>query len=566
MSSFIHHKICYGILNIMKMYFLLLSISFAFAFIAPKHAVAIAEFTTTFNSLYSISSSGETKVTHTITLKNNLSHIYATDYSIATSGDKLANITANDESGPLQSTINFQNGITNILLTINHPTVGKDQTKTITLSYQTDDVVEIIGNTTTINIPRLARANEAESYTRVVRVQNIQDRPALIYPSFSKSEPDGDYTIYTFDGHQSDSLTLLFGNSVTYKLDLTYELRSKELNASDSELALPPDTDYQHIMIDSITPPPINIHLDESGNWLARYNLRPQEKLLVKAVLYATIYPQPTLFDPSSITLDKSPGSKYWETKSATVANLADQLKTPENIYRYITSNFTYNYAGATAGSSRKGAQVALSSPTNVLCTEFTDSFVSLARALQIPSREINGYGYTKNSTLQPQNTTTDILHSWPEFYDTTKKQWISIDPTWGNTTGGIDYFNKLDFSHIAFVRHGVEDSYPLPAGSYKSIPSEKYIQVEVAKEVPYENSSYELKKEANKAIIRNNGNVALLNKSIDIGGKTIIVNYLAPYDTYLVQDNQVASLYDKIKRLCAKLLSKFSQQLQASM
>ena len=550
----------------MKKIFLYLLLLFTSALIDPINASAVAEFTTTFNSLYNITSAGESNVTHTITLKNNLSHIYATDYSIATSGDKLKNITASDESGPLQSTINVQNGITNILLTINHPIVGKDQTKTISLSYQTDDVVEIIGDTTTINIPRLARANEAESYTRIVRVQNIQDRPQLIYPPFSKSEPDGDYTIYTFDGHQSDSLTLLFGKSVTYKLNLTYELRSKELNASDSELALPPDTNYQHIMIGSLTPPPLDIHLDESGNWLARYTLRPQEKLLVKAEIYATVYPQPTLFDPSSVNLNKSPGSKYWETKSATITNIAGQLKTPENIYRYITSNFTYNYAGATAGSSRKGAQVALSSPTNVLCTEFTDSFVSLARVLQIPSREINGYGYTKNSTLQPQNTTTDILHSWPEFYDTSKKQWISIDPTWGNTTGGIDYFNKLDFSHIAFVRHGAEDSYPLPAGSYKSVPSEKYIQVEVASDLPTENASYEIKKEGDKTMIFNNGNVALLNKSIDVDGKTISIIYLAPYDTYLVPENQVASFYDKIKRLCAKLLSIFSRQQQVSM
>ena len=201
-----------------------------------------------------------------------------------------------------------------------------------------------------------------------------------------------------------------------------------------------------------------------------------------------------------------------------------------------------------------------------MLCTEFTDSFVSLARVLQIPSREINGYGYTKNSTLQPQNTTTDILHSWPEFYDTSKKQWISIDPTWGNTTGGIDYFNKLDFSHIAFVRHGAEDSYPLPAGSYKSVPSEKYIQVEVASDLPTENASYEIKKEGDKTMIFNNGNVALLNKSIDVDGKTISIIYLAPYDTYLVPENQVASFYDKIKRLCAKLLSIFSRQQQVSM
>jgi hypothetical protein len=42
------------------------------------------------------------------------------------------------------------------------------------------------------------------------------------------------------------------------------------------------------------------------------------------------------------------------------------------------------------------------------------------------------------------------------------------VDPTWGNTTGGIDYFNTLDFDHFAFVIKGQDSSYPIPAGGYK--------------------------------------------------------------------------------------------------
>ncbi len=29
------------------------------------------------------------------------------------------------------------------------------------------------------------------------------------------------------------------------------------------------------------------------------------------------------------------------------------------------------------------------------------------------------------------------------------------IDPTWGATTGGVDYFETLDFDHFAFVVKG---------------------------------------------------------------------------------------------------------------
>lgn len=519
---------------------------------APK-TYAISEFNTTFNSRYSITSDGTTSVSHTIKLKNNLAHIYATDYTIATSGDKLENITAMDEFGAISSTTNISGGITTIKLNIDHPSIGKDQEKEITLSYQTNDVVEIIGDTTTINIPRLARANEAESYTRVVRIQGTLDKPQYIYPSPSKIEPDGDYIIYTFSGHQNESLALLFGNSVTYKINLTYELKNRELRSADSEIALPPDTAYQHIVLSSLDPSPLDIRLDESGNWLARYNLDPQGKYLVKAELYATVYPLPVLHDPSGINLVKTLHPKYWDTTSPDIVTLANQLKTPENIYHYLIDNFTYNYAGASTGASRIGAHKAISSPSNVLCTEYTDAFVSLTRSRSIPSREINGYGYTKNTILQPQNITTDILHAWPEYYDMNQKTWISVDPTWGSTTGGIDYFNKMDFSHITFVRHGTEESYPLPAGSYKSNPSEKHIFVELADTLPTEITT----SVTDKNIIRNTGNVAIINDA---------VGYLPPYGSFKIPIPKQLSLYDKIKLLCAKLLSKFWRPPQASM
>ncbi len=514
--------------------------------------MAASEFTTSFNSLYSLGQTGNSTVTHTITIKNNLAHIYATDYTIATSGEALKNITVADEHGSLDTDSTVQNGITTIHFSFDTPSIGKDQEKVVTLSYQTDDVVEIIGNTMTVNIPRLAKANEAESYVRTVRVEGQSDKPSYIYPPPDRVEQDGPYSSYTFIGHQSDSLTLLFGDSVTYHLNLTYELKNKELKAGISELALPPDTSYQSVILDKIVPPPLNIRTDSDGNWLASYNLKAQEKLLVEADLYVTVRPTPTLPDPSLTNFIKTNHSKYWEPNVQIVEDLSTQLKTPQNFYDYLVTNFTYNFSGLTGNSERKGAVKALTAKANILCTEFTDIFISLARSSNIPAREINGYGYTKNTTLQPQSMTADLLHAWPEYYDSDKKTWVSVDPTWGNTTGGIDYFNKLDFSHIAFVRHGVEDSYPLPAGAYKSSPSDKHIVVEIASHVPEVVSSSETR---GKTLV-NTGNVALINDTI---------GYLPPYGQFTLPTNQVRSFYDKIKEICVKLLSVFYRQPPAS-
>ncbi len=530
-------------------------------FLTKLPVQAASEFTTTFTSTYTISSDGQTQVSHTIALKNNLAHIYATDYTLSTSGDHLTHITASDESGPISTTTSVQGGNTTIHLVIDRPAIGKDKVKTFTLNYQTIDVLESIGDTTTINIPRLARANEAESYTRIVKVENQPDRPSLIYPPPNSTIQEEGTTVYTFIGHPADSLTLLFGDSVTYKLNLSYELKNKELNAVDSELALPPDTSYQHVLLDSLVPPPVSLRLDEDGNWLARYSLKPQEKLGVQAVLYATVYPQPSRYDASGHELYKKSHAKYWDTSSSIVKDLAAQLKTPENIYNYLVTNFTYNYAGVTSSAKRLGASAALASPTLVLCTEFTDTFVALARSSGIPAREINGYAFTTNSALRPTLTSSDVLHAWPEYYDEAKNTWVAIDPTWGNTTGGINYFNKLDFSHIAFVRHGVEDSYPLPAGAYKDNPQQKSVEVEVTNEVPGENPSYEIRDN----VIYNIGNVALVNTEVMIGDKTITLTYLPPYGSVPVEATTHVSLYDKIKALCANLFSKLQQLLRAS-
>lgn len=540
----------------MKKFLLIFSV-FVLLFATSKSAHAAGEFTTSFTSTYTIHPlQNETSVNHRILLTNNLAHIYATEYTLATSGEHLERPTASDESGNIVLTTAEQGGMTTLHTSIDRPAIGLGKTKTLNFSYQTNDTIEMLGNTTTINIPRLAHANEAQSYIRIVKIQGFKDQQVLISPLPSTTTEEGEYMVYTFIGHASESLTLLFGNNLTYKLNLTYELKNRELNGTDSELALPPDTGYQHIILDNIDPPPLDIHLDSDGNWLARYHLKSQETVRITAQLYATIYPTPTVYDPSNIAFIKSAHTKYWDNTAGNVLDLAAQLKTPENIYNYLTSNFTYNYAGIVKNAKRLGASNALASKTLVLCTEFTDSFVALARTNGIPAREINGYGYTTNTSLHPQSMNADILHAWPEYYDANKHAWISVDPTWGNTTGGIDYFNKLDFSHIVFVRHGIEDSYPLPAGAYKDTPDQKFVSIEIAQEIVKENPKYEIK---NKEV-HNTGNIALINQVVSNNNQEITIPYLPPYGIFVLPVQENSSLYDKIKRICVNLLSKLLQ------
>jgi len=123
--------------------------------------------------------------------------------------------------------------------------------------------------------------------------------------------------------------------------------------------------------------------------------------------------------------------------------------------------------------------------PDLATCQEFTDVFVAMSRANNIPSRRITGYALTNDETLRPLSLGDDILHAWPEYFSQEKQAWIPTDPTWGDTTGGVDYFNQFDLNHIVFAINGESSTLPHPAGAYKLEGIDgKTIEVNVASEV----------------------------------------------------------------------------------
>ena len=69
-------------------------------------------------------------------------------------------------------------------------------------------------------------------------------------------------------------------------------------------------------------------------------------------------------------------------------------------------------------------------------CTEHTLLFITLARALGIPAREVGGIAY-----MAGEKTPKMGWHAWAEFHD--GKQWITADPTWNQTL--------VDGTHIKF-------------------------------------------------------------------------------------------------------------------
>jgi hypothetical protein len=240
----------------------------------------------------------------------------------------------------------------------------------------------------------------------------------------------------------------------------------------ETEIAIPPDTAFQKVAIESINPKPKNITRDADGNWLARYDLPSGGGIDVSVQLLIALFLSPRP-DYRGELIDEGAylqPLKYWETQNPKILDVARQYTTPRQIYDYVVSTLTYSYDRVNETPARMGAAEAISRPDQAICMEFTDLFIAIARAAGIPARENVGFAYTTNAKLRPLSLVTDVLHAWPEYYDNEQKVWIPVDPTWANTTGGVNYFDKLDFNHIVFAIHGRESDYPYPAGFYRRV------------------------------------------------------------------------------------------------
>lgn len=421
---------------------------------------------------YKVETNGQTQVTYTITLENVFSNLYAKTYSLILENIEPQNIKAFDNSGELTVKSEKEDNKINIRINFNDPLVGKGKQRTFYLSYQTGDLARKTGEVWEISIPRLLDEKSFRNYTIKLLVPGSFKNEAYFSPAPVARSYRDDYKIYTFNKEAitQTGITAGFGDFQVFSFNLIYHLENPLVKNATTEIAIPPDTSLQKVYYEKISPRPENVRIDEDGNWLASYTLKSRERLDIEVKGSVQIFATPREFPQTSDeTLKKNLNeSEFWQTSNPQIIDLARRLATPQAIYHYVSTYLKYDYDRVKPNVVRLGAVAALANPQSAICMEFTDLFIALARAAGIPAREINGFAYTENPEIQPLSLVNDVLHSWPEYWDQKQKTWIPIDPTWATTTGGVDFFNKLDLRHFTFVIHGTNPVKPYPPGSYK--------------------------------------------------------------------------------------------------
>lgn len=471
----------------------LIFLIFFVLFLFPFSKVYASNFSTDYSVSYLVNSNTKTRVNFNITLTNTTEQYYASSYTIYVGFPNIENVTASDPDGNITPKITTTSKGESIELDFNKKAVGLGSKLNFNLSFDTGDVAQSIGNVWEINIPGLSNQSDFDSFNVNVTYPEFLGKPVFLKPDDSNliNRIYGNKISFKKSDLGISGISIAFGKDQIYSFDLTYHLENNNLFPIQTEIALPPKTNYQDVAISEINPKPFNVLLDQDGNWLAQYKLNPSQdvKVDVKGKAKVYLYPKVEYISSNLLSVDLKP-QKYWESNNPQIKTIAEKLKSPYEIYQYVVDTLSYDFSRVTNNQPREGAVSVLQNPSSAVCLEFTDAFIALARANGIAAREVDGYANTKNTQERPLSLVKDVLHAWPEYYDNQRKMWIMVDPTWGNTTNGIDYFNVLDFDHFAFVIKGKSSTYPVPAGGYKTSKDLNTKDVNVTLSTDYQGNS----------------------------------------------------------------------------
>lgn len=454
--------------------------------VVPANAQEKAEFSAGFDVSYTVAENGSTTVNQKISLTNLTDSFYAKEYNLSIGSAKITNASATDSGGKIKTDVKQDDKKTDISLLFNDKVIGKGRSLNFSLNYEVSDVATKNGLIWEVNIPKLQISADIQSYTLRLKVPQSFGEVHYLSPNPVDTQ-DGKERTYVFSREQleTNGVSAAFGKFQIYHFSLKYHLQNQNIFKANAQIALPPDTTTQQVILDSLDPVPSKIDIDQDGNYLATYQVGGRQKLEITAkgsikVVEAHRQLQTLAEELGPNHKEYLATNRYWnndpvifEKAKELTSDLPTSDAKAKAIYDYVTTYLSYDYKRLQQPKiERLGAIGAINNPKNAICMEYTDLFIALARAAGIPTREVDGYAYSQDQSLRPTTiggqVSSDVLHAWPEYYSFESKRWFQIDPTWGSTTKGVDYFNKLDTNHIVFVRKGHSAEEPLPAGAYK--------------------------------------------------------------------------------------------------
>ncbi len=370
----------------------------------------------------------------------------------------------------------------NLIVKVSFPeAISSRNPQTITLKYKAYGLLVKSGAIRDIYIPgfpenyQLDDNNSTEQInTKVVIPKSIGIVNFSLPESEIISEGENSILNISFEKLKGKTNWIQIGTKQYYRFEFKQKMPASSkipFMLNTVKMPLPRDIQSgpvtQTVYYKNISPAPFSIELDKDKNLIAVFKIPANQESEIKITGFATLE-QDQNFDiknagktsqiPANILLNNTTEAKYWETTASEIQKVADELKGDStdvyeiinNTYNYVINKIDYSFVKKYGINNRQGALATLQGGAAV-CMEYSDLFITLLRAQEIPARAAFGYGFSSlDYESQDENR---INHQWAEVYLPAQDLWINVDTTWGDFGNGLLGGDLNHFySHVASI------------------------------------------------------------------------------------------------------------------
>jgi len=489
---------------------LLFILLFLTLMIFPKYINAESDFNIRLHSKYYLDENGTSKISDTFEIQNIYTEKYLPSFEYKIDKIDPENIEVLEDGRKTEFQEIKSEGSSVIKINFSNKILGKGNKNIFSITYTSKNLAIHTGDVWEISFPKIENLDIYNDINTDIYIPQTFGDEAYITPNYKEKELVDNYVRYSFNKNSlsNSRIVAAFGKYQIFNFSINYHLDNSSPVKIIKNVTLPMDTSYQRIYFESINPQPIDIKIDEDGNWIGYFQIPANNNLDIKVNGTAQIFANPRshLIPKVENLYNNIKSTEYWQSDNQEIKAISQKLKDPREIYDYVINILSYDYN--LSKSDRKNTVSILKSSYNSTCRDYSDLMISLLRAKGIPAREVIGYAYTDNPNIKPIAFFNDVLHSWVEYWDAKRKLWISVDPTWGETSKS-DYFGNFDLRHLALTIHGNDDSLPQPPGFYSKNGYSKDIYIEFGNFNSYNEKDL---------IINNNiSNLFFINRNLNI-------------------------------------------------
>jgi hypothetical protein len=417
----------------------LLSISVVLYFLLKQDVCALvdARIVTDFDSEYTVNEEnvGEVDMDVTFTNEGEVASILSS-YSLNIGNIDPSNVIVSYGSVTIPFTMYESSGMV-VQMSLGEIILSPDTPEVINIKYDVSKFFSKIGGAYDVFLSLYDDSTRTNGGSLSLRYPNSFGD--INYSSLGYEVEEGEiYSRYSFTSDEIESLYISVGNERNFSFSMERKLENSSDGYVTQEILLPVDSAGQTIILTNISPFPDRVDVTDDGNLFITYNVAPSDTIWVR--IQGIIVRK--VVEDSSFVLSSGEKSVHLDTSMAlwkisdediilTISELEEDMSLGEKIswiYEYLTENLNLSddFRELHSFEYRKGAEIALQTYKNASAEDFADSFVALARILDIPSRIVSGYVFPYSYG----SSQTGIYHMWAQYWSE-DKEWVSVDPAY---------------------------------------------------------------------------------------------------------------------------------------